>query len=44
MPVPYKDLTGQKFGKLTVIELTRKDSDGKYIWLCECECGQKREV
>ena len=44
MPVPYKDLTGRKFGKLTVIELARKDSNGKYIWVCKCECGRKREV
>lgn len=44
MPVPYKDLTGQKFGKLTVIELVHKDSNGKYIWVCKCECGRKREV
>lgn len=33
-----KDLTGQKFGKLTVIE--RAENQGKYTcWLCKCECG-----
>lgn len=34
----FIDLTGQKFGRLTVIE--RTESSNKNIkWLCECECG-----
>lgn len=38
----FIDLTGQKFGRLTVIE--RKPNKGKRtIWLCECECGTKKE-
>lgn len=37
------DLTGQKFGKLTVIE--RAKNRGKVIyWLCKCECGGIIEV
>lgn len=33
-----KDLTGQKFGKLTVIERTK--NQGKHtVWVCKCECG-----
>lgn len=36
----YEDLTGQKFGKLTVLEVTNdKTSDGRRIWKCQCECG-----
>lgn len=36
----YKDLTGQKFGKLTVVARSdKKDSSGNYYWLCNCECG-----
>jgi hypothetical protein len=35
-----KDLTGKKFGKLTVLEATNdKTSDGRRIWKCQCECG-----
>lgn len=34
----FIDLTGQRFGKLTVIEKTRKES-GKVAWLCLCDCG-----
>lgn len=39
-----KDLTGQKFGRLTVIELAGKNNYNQAIWLCECECGEKTEV
>ena len=32
------DLTGQKFGMLTVTK--RADNDGRYVtWYCDCECG-----
>ena len=32
-----KDLTGQHFGKLTVLE--KADNIGKKTaWLCECDC------
>lgn len=41
---PYKDLTGQRFGKLTVIKCLRREPNGKYIYLCKCDCGQEREV
>jgi hypothetical protein len=39
-----KDLTGQKFGRLTVLELARKSASGKTRWLCECECGNTNIV
>ena len=37
------DLTGQKFGKLTVIEKSdKKDTNKQHAyWLCLCECGNK---
>ena len=34
-----KDLTGQKFGYLTVLEETDKREYGKIIWKCQCDCG-----
>ena len=38
-----KDLTGQKFGRLTVIGL--KDTDTrKTFWVCQCDCGSVKEV
>jgi len=37
------DLTGKKFGKLTVIELADTDAGPKY-WKCVCECGNTKTV
>lgn len=43
-PNAVHDLTGQKFGKLTVIEAVRyPEKDGIY-WLCTCECGNSTMV
>lgn len=40
-----KDLTGQKFGKLTVIkEMAKRYSDGSITWLCKCECGNSKII
>ena len=36
-----KDLTGQRFGRLTVIKMVGKDSIGKILWLCKCDCGEE---
>lgn len=34
------DLTGKKFGKLTVIErFSQNDKENKPMWKCKCECG-----
>lgn len=40
----FKDLTGQKFGKLIVIKKVSKDKYGHTMWLCECDCGNKKIV
>lgn len=34
-----KDLIGQKFGKLTVIEYTKENRHGSALWKCQCDCG-----
>ena len=40
-----KDLTGQKFGRLTALSPTAKrDYKGSVIWRCICECGRETEV
>lgn len=37
-----KDLTGQTFGKLTVLEhLNQKDKKGRYLNKCQCSCNNK---
>lgn len=36
------DLTGQVFGRLTVIERnTENDKSNKPAWVCQCSCGQR---
>lgn len=40
-----QDLTGQQFGKLTVIEFAGNDEKTrKTMWTCQCECGSKTVV
>lgn len=35
-----KNLIGEKFGKLTVVKRSqKKDPNGQYYWICNCECG-----
>jgi len=38
------DLKGIVFGRLTVLHQTGKNDWGNSIWLCECECGEKKKV
>ena len=37
------DLTGQRFGRLIVVGESEK-INGRRIWKCECDCGEKVEV
>lgn len=39
MGIPKNDLTGKKFGQLTVISYL-----GNSKWLCRCSCGKETEV
>lgn len=39
-----KNLTGKKFGKLTVLGRLENTKNGKTKWLCLCECGKKTSV
>lgn len=35
------DLSGLKFGKLTVIEETNmRNNSGSVLWMCQCDCGK----
>jgi len=40
----FKDLTGMKFGKLTVIKRTCNSKNGSARWICICECGKETIV
>lgn len=39
-----KDLSGQRFGRLTVIERAGSDKYKHVIWKCRCDCGEVRAV
>ena len=38
------DLTGQVFGKLTVLEKSNQKRNNKPMWICQCSCGNIVEV
>lgn len=38
------DLTGQKFGRWTVLERTESLNNHDTTWLCRCDCGTERRV
>lgn len=37
----FKDLTGQVFGRLTVLRYITEVSEDNSMWLCLCTCGRK---
>lgn len=39
---PRKDITGQRFGQLTVIEFSEGGKNSK--WRCKCDCGNEKVV
>jgi len=38
----FQDLTGQKFGRLTVIKRVYVEGKKYTYWLCECDYGNKK--
>lgn len=40
----FKDLTGQRFGRWTVISRAQSTPAGGARWLCRCECGTDRII
>ena len=39
-----KDISGQTFGKLTVISCAGKLDGKNYYWNCKCECGNEKAI
>ena len=39
-----KDITGERFGKLTVIEYAGLDARKEALWLCRCDCGTEKVI
>lgn len=44
MAKPLADKTGQRFGRLMVVEFAGRGSDGRGRWLCRCDCGNYKVV
>lgn len=40
----FIDLTGQRFGKWTVIGREQKEGVTRALWLCQCDCGKQGVV
>ena len=38
--MPILDLTGKKFGRLTVLRKDGRDRHGMRLWECACDCGK----
>lgn len=38
------DITGKKFGRLTVIKRVGSNKQGQSTWLCKCDCGNEKVV
>lgn len=38
------DLTGQRFGKLVVLEDVGRSKQGRVLWRCKCDCGKETVV
>lgn len=39
-PIP-DDLTGKRYGRLTVLRLDKQLESGKTSWFCQCDCGNQ---
>lgn len=40
----FKDRTGERYGRLLVLEYSGKDHRGKHLWKCRCDCGNEKIV
>ena len=40
----FKDLTGLKFNKLTVIKLDSINKRKESLWFCKCDCGNEKVI
>lgn len=40
----YKDISGQRFGKLVAVEKTEIKQNSSFIWRCLCDCGNEKFV
>lgn len=39
-----ENLTGRRFGRYVVVGFDRSDRRGQTRWVCDCDCGSRRDV
>jgi hypothetical protein len=39
MTPPRIDLSGKRFGRLTVVAISHRDQTHRIHWTCKCDCG-----
>lgn len=40
----FKDLTNKKFNRLTPLYRTRMNNENGWMWMCQCDCGNMKEI
>lgn len=40
----YKDITGKKYGRLTVLKEFGRNKSREILWECKCDCGNSKTV
>jgi len=40
----FIDMVGKKRNRLTLLEYAGKTRHGQKLWLCECECGNRKII
>ncbi|KKL15248.1 hypothetical protein LCGC14_2507460, partial [marine sediment metagenome] len=40
----FIDLTGKRFGRLTVVKYVDNDKHRNSRWLCLCDCGKEKII
>lgn len=38
------DIAGEKYGRLTPLYRVEPDKYGRSVWMCKCECGNKKKI
>lgn len=38
----FKDITGERFGRLVVLSLSQQRLSGRVTWECKCDCGNDK--
>lgn len=42
--MPPTDMTGKRFGRLTVLYRLPNDKHANAVWMCKCDCGNQKPI